>query len=209
MISHYHRTIFVHIPKCGGQSIEHIYLNELNLSWKNRAPLLLRKKTEGEKAPVRLAHLTLQGYLDNHYISKEIYNEYYKFSVVRDPYARVISLYNYLGFNDDMDINTFVSNVLTEKSSPRDRSYWFFMPQTNFILDYNGQIGLDDILKLETINNEWGKVISKTNVKTSEIPRHNITVKKKGEIADFNSNSYEIINEIYESDFSTLGYVRK
>jgi hypothetical protein len=32
MISHPHRTLFVHIPKCGGQSVEHAFLNALSLT---------------------------------------------------------------------------------------------------------------------------------------------------------------------------------
>ena len=42
MISHNHEYVFVHIPKCGGQSIEHVFLNDLGLEWHNRSPLLLR-----------------------------------------------------------------------------------------------------------------------------------------------------------------------
>ena len=44
MISKAHKTIFVHIPKVAGQSIETMFLNDLNLKWDERSKLLLRKK---------------------------------------------------------------------------------------------------------------------------------------------------------------------
>lgn len=204
MISHYHKTIFVHIPKCGGQSIEHVFLEELGLSWKNRAPLLLRKKTEGEKAPKRLAHLTLQGYLDNCYISREMYDSYFKFSVVRNPYSRVISLYNYLGFSEKMCLNSFVSDILPMNCNIKSSFYWFFMPQANFIIDSDNRVGVDALLKLEAIDLEWSTVVNATNVTTRRIPMHNVTVNKV--LPELSKSSISIINDIYSRDFDILDY---
>jgi len=44
MISHKHKTVFVHIPKVAGQSVEQMYLADLGLNWSERAVLLLRPK---------------------------------------------------------------------------------------------------------------------------------------------------------------------
>ena len=57
MISHPHRTVFVHIPKCGGQSIETAFLADLGLGWKSRAPLLMGANDRPELGPPRLSHL--------------------------------------------------------------------------------------------------------------------------------------------------------
>ena len=37
MISLAHQCVFVHIPKCAGQSVETAFLNETSLAWKQRA----------------------------------------------------------------------------------------------------------------------------------------------------------------------------
>ena len=51
MISHKHKTVFVHIPKVAGQSVEQMYLADLGLNWSERAVLLLRPKLNTEKGP--------------------------------------------------------------------------------------------------------------------------------------------------------------
>ena len=38
MLCHDYRTIFVHVPKTAGQSIEMVFLNKLDLTWEQRAP---------------------------------------------------------------------------------------------------------------------------------------------------------------------------
>ena len=47
MISHKHKTIFVHIPKTGGQSVESVFIEDEGLTWDTRAPLLLRRNDDG------------------------------------------------------------------------------------------------------------------------------------------------------------------
>lgn len=206
MISHYHKTIFVHIPKCGGQSIENIFLSELGLSWKNRAPLLLRPKTPGEHAPKKLAHLKLHEYIDNSYISRDLFDEYFKFSVVRNPYSRVKSLFEYLGFSNRMRLNDFVADVLPGKCRQADKWFWFFMPQVNFIIDSNSDIGVDEILYLEKIDDDWLKVLRNTNVETAVVPKKNVTKSGKKSVDEFDATSLEIINSLYKLDFDVLGY---
>ena len=70
MISIKHKIIFIHIPKCAGQSIENIFLRDLGLSWKERYPLLLRPRKPNEKGPERLAHLYAEEYLSLIHISE-------------------------------------------------------------------------------------------------------------------------------------------
>ena len=84
MISKTHKTIFVHIPKVAGQSIETMFLEDLGPNWKARHRLLLRKKNTFEKGPKRLAHLTAGQYTEFNYITSEEFNQYFKF-VRSDP----------------------------------------------------------------------------------------------------------------------------
>lgn len=155
--------------------------------------------------PKRIAHLNIREYLENKYLSKTLYNEYYKFSVVRNPYSRVRSFFGYLSFYRSMDINRFVSEILPRKCDSGDKDFWFFMPQSEFILDSNGGFGVDDILFLENINEDWAKVVEKGNVHTLALPRRNVTKSVKG--GEFNEQSIRVINEIYYEDFKSLGYM--
>ena len=117
MISNPHKTIYIHIPKVAGQSIEHMFLNDLGLSWHNRKDLLLRKKKIFESGPNRLAHLKSKEYTEFGYIDQETFDDYFKFSFVRNPYRRAFSMYNYLGYSKIISLSTFVKKGLTKENS--------------------------------------------------------------------------------------------
>lgn len=96
MISHHHKSVFVHIPKCGGQSIETAFLHDIGLDWRRRAPLLLRFNDNPDLGPPRLAHLLARDYVTMGYLPKDMFDSYFKFAVVRNPYRRIVSTYQYL-----------------------------------------------------------------------------------------------------------------
>lgn len=69
MISHPHRCIFVHIPKTAGNSINRVF----GVGWEN--------------------HKDLQRYFAEH--PRETVESYFKFAIVRNPWDRLLSDYNY------------------------------------------------------------------------------------------------------------------
>lgn len=69
MISHSHRCIFVHIPKTAGNSINRVF----GIDWQD--------------------HKDLQRYFDE--LPREVFTAYFKFAIVRNPWDRLLSDYNY------------------------------------------------------------------------------------------------------------------
>ena len=118
MISFPHKTIFIHIPKCAGQSIEETFLNDIGLDWcKHRHLFGCFKKpsTQSDNFPNRLAHLTAYEYFDLDFVNKEIFSQFYKFSIVRDPLDRIVSAWKDLTKSIDYNkknINFFILNIL-------------------------------------------------------------------------------------------------
>ena len=170
MISNKHKTIFIHIPKVAGQSIESIFLEDLGLSWETRDALLLRKKTRNENAPERLAHLTAKEYVELGYVKKATYQDYFTFSFVRNPYTRAISLYNYLGYANIISFSVFVKKVLSEKVK---QDHFFFKPQYDYIYGCEGKPLVDFVGKLENITEDIEYVFEKAGLKGKKLPHVN------------------------------------
>jgi hypothetical protein len=91
MISHKHKTIFIHIPKCGGTSVEVLFLNDLGITFLERSCFVMFPNSNEKVGPKRLSHLTASEMINNHFISQELFDNYYKFAVVRDPFERAKS----------------------------------------------------------------------------------------------------------------------
>ncbi|TVP61456.1 MAG: sulfotransferase family protein [Nodularia sp. (in: Bacteria)] len=105
-ISHRHKFIFVHIPKCGGTSIEKALCTFTKLDLMN--PRLLSEEEIKEK------NLLLGGSLhrlERHLsaieiktlIEKQEFEDYFKFSIVRNPFSRLVSFYNFVLKNKNPD----------------------------------------------------------------------------------------------------------
>ncbi len=157
MLSHHHRTIFVHIPKCAGQSVEMAYLNDLGLTWETRAPLLLRPNDRPELGPKRLAHLIAEDYVSCGYIPQEMFEAYFRFTVVRNPWSRAVSLYKHLDLN--MTFGAFVSDWLPNQLARQDwdGDFWFLRPQTDFVMK-DGRMMVQEVLRLEQLADDFGRI---------------------------------------------------
>lgn len=228
MISHNHKCIFVHIPKCGGQSVEHIFLNDLGLSWTHRSPLLMRPNDDPQVGPPRLAHLTYKQYISSCYISKSLWEQYLSFSIVRNPYSRVESFYKYLGYKGVVSFESFVCRWLPKIF--KGEMSWFLMPQYDYISDEEGGIAVNATIKLEELNKKLPGLLAQVGIASVHIPHINksSSPRKPGAIARirmlrqgvfeprirvkdnivWTPEARAVVNRLYASDFENLGYHR-
>ncbi len=175
MISHHHKCIFVHIPKTAGQSIETVFLNDVGLDWNTRDPLLLRANNNPKLGPPRLAHLKANEYFDYCYIPRDMFDSYFKFTFVRNPWDRAVSFYKYLGFKERMNFPRFIFKVLLSSKSEHQ---WFMVPQSHFIFDQNGKSLLDFVGRFESLRDDFKRICTSVNLKEVDLPHVNSSRRK-------------------------------
>lgn len=216
MISHFHRTVFVHIPKCGGQSIESAFLSDLGLSWELRAPLLLRPNDQPRLGPPRLAHLLARDYVPYHYLSTELFEAYYSFSVLRDPVARVVSLYNYMKLVDagqkPLGFDAFLLGWLPRQLELRSAdvlqqyaptsSFYFVRPQVDFITDGDGRVMVKDVFLLEEISKVFPLIQERATLRSALGHRNKSASVVK--LSDLGTEHHRMIRQLYADDFAFI-----
>lgn len=161
MISRQHKTLFVHVPKCAGQSVETAFLTSLGLTWETRAPLLLRANDDPAAGPPRLAHLLGVDYVRCGHISAVDFEDFFKFSVVRNPFTRIVSLYAHLAPN--LSFHDFATRWLAETFAVQGKDFWFVRPQADFVTD-GDKIIVDDLLRLEILAAEFKRISDRLNL---------------------------------------------
>ena len=107
MISHKHKFIFIHIPKCGGTSIEHSLLKNENVT----------KITDDVKQKYRIYYT--HGGVDVQHRKIDQFKDvrekdYFTFTFVRNPWERFLSEYFYI----------IKSENLWHRSQPNRKSGW-------------------------------------------------------------------------------------
>lgn len=216
MISHFHRTVFVHIPKCGGQSIEAAFLSDLGLSWELRAPLLLRPNDNPRLGPPRLAHLLAREYARYHYLSDELFESYYTFAVLRDPAARAVSLFNYLKVMDarqkplsfDVFLHEWLPRQLELRSASTVQQYnpassfYFVRPQVDFVTDGKGKLLVKEVFLLEQIGSSFARIKQKAALRSDLEHRNKSTATVRQ--SDLTPEHHRMIRKLYEEDFAFI-----
>lgn len=159
MISHNHKAIFIHIPKAAGTSIETYFLDDLGLDFEDKHSLILGRTTNLYAAPKVLSHLTAIQMLEQHYISQELFDSYFKFSIVRYPIDRLFSTYKYWGYAAVISFNTFITKQLP-RLYRSEKHHFFLKPQTEFLYDVSGQQNLMDFTgRLENLQDDFKNIL--------------------------------------------------
>jgi hypothetical protein len=202
MISHQHKTIYVHIPKTAGQSIETVFLSMLGLGWEDRGPLLLRPNQNPKNGPPRLAHLLAKEYYEHHYISRELFDQYYVFSFVRNPWDRAASFYKHLGFASKMSLQTFIMDYLR----PAVRAHhWFVRPQSDFLTD-DGEVIINYIGRYEALQQGFNHVLNELGLPHTTLPVVNQSRAANQQEVSWSQDAAETITEIYHQDIINFKY---
>ncbi len=203
MLSHHHKCLFIHIPKTAGQSIEHMFLNSLSLSWEERAPLLLKYNPDPSKGPERLAHLTADEYVNCGYISPELFSRYFKFTFVRNPWDRLVSEYKYRGYDNQFSLDDFIRYHLP-KAGMSD-NYRHLIPQSHFFSkDHN----VDFIGRFENLQDDFTVVAEKLGLETSLLPHVNASRNHLQAYQDcYTDFSRKWVADMYQEDISRFNYV--
>jgi hypothetical protein len=206
MISHKYKCIFIHIPRCGGTSIEKL------IQGKNQ--WLVEEKTK---------HLTSTQ-------AKKIYSnywdEYFKFSFVRNPYQRVVSCLNFADYfglnlkeNGDIDFSKYKQIFGFPKTIEFD--YRFDKIENIYSDNYQNNCvyqnmlfePIDKIFKFENYKESIKELCDTIKIQMpKQIPHEIKTIdkikKQKNKILKkpFNINE---INNLYLKDFNTFNYELK
>lgn len=209
------KCIFVHIPKTGGSSI----LQQLNFKksiytlWADGVVLA---KTMGTFVSCkdlqnhgRLQHLPAEMVRE---MRPDIYKKYYKFSVVRNPYTKMVSEYSWRNkfnpdfskySNEDHKINFEKYLLAVEKTKINTfREY----SQYKYLYDSGGNLLVNYIIRFEDFENGCKNVFKKLGVEYDTILHVNkpkVSIDKNYILDEKNK---ERIYNFYKIDFDTFGY---
>lgn len=217
MISHEHKTVFIHVPKVAGQSVELVFLNLLGMSWEQRAPLVLRHNPDPAKGPERLAHLLAREYVALAYIDQATFDEYFKFAFVRNPWARLVSEYEYRRY-EKRPFADFVEAEFASIDGYSDHSR-HIIPQSDYLYDTDGRLLVNYVGRFETIARDFRLVSDTLGLGVDELPRKNVSgmsrfqklFRRKPREKKPYQNYYDAglrdrVGEFYRQDVERFGY---
>lgn len=193
-INHEKKLIFIHIPKNAGTSI----IKAMGVE-----NLYMDKTIEQYK---------------EHY--GDCWNEYKKFTVVREPIDRFISAYKFARMDEsgwfsatgeeglekhhhyelcnEMNINEYISYLY---KNPEKFNRWI-VPQTFIISNENGEREIDYYVRYENLLEDLQKI------GIDKIEKLNSSKIKDKNIIELTNKSKNKLYEIYDIDYQNLSYIK-
>ena len=202
-LSHSHKFLFIAIPKTGTTSVGNILAN-------------FSSKVGRYKGDQHVTYSFLKESLK----TKLDFDEYFKFSVVRNPWDRLVSVFHFLNIN----------NESTELVAPRTRNRLFnrhikkykgnfkdfvrgvdidqilhTREQYSFVCNDKYDIELNFICKLENLQEDFDTICDKIKIPPQQLPHKNKS-KHKHYSEYYDEETKSIVAEKYAKDIEYFGY---
>jgi len=150
----------------------------------------------------------------------DLWKKSIKFSIVRNPYTKVISGYSFhkavwgmslydtlKKFTEPHDFWT-VENLKETKSPKEWDKYSVYehvcLPQSSFLFDKDGSFLCDEIIRFEYLEEQLTDFLLKNGIKI-DLPHINQSFKRKRDY-DFSEREKKLIQKIFRKDFINFRY---
>lgn len=195
MISDSHQFIFIHIPKCGGTSVEKslLDLEGVNCDWSHPFPLMTL--SDRDQSKYILSRNSQQHQPLNNFC-EDLQEVYFTFTFCRNPWSRALSTYFYHKklniINQSLSLKQF---ILNQRANP-----YHLNPQISFI-----NKNIDFIGSFERLQEDFDLVCDKLNISRRTLPHTNKSTAT--DYKDYYDNeTREIIAQKYATDIEYFGY---
>lgn len=210
MISHIHKVIFIHVPKCAGSSIEY-YFEVQPFDW--REPNFETLCGWDPRRKIHLQHATAQQMLELELVDEKIWNNYFKFSFIRNPWDRAYSDYYWMmretGIRDSFENFLLKKNQFSDVLNNQEVKEYrgdHLIPQINF-LKVNEKIDLDFIGRFENFSSDFKKIRSMLGLERDMGFHAKKSTKKHPHYSYlYNKKRMKLVQKLYQEDVSYFDY---
>jgi len=205
IISHSHKFIFIHVYKTAGTSIR-----------KKLSPYIHAKpSTNFIHRIINPAESVYSNKFNTHVSAAElkksipanIWNSYFKFAIVRNPWDWQVSLYTYMQKTQETHPQGELINKLSDFDSYIEwrvnndvhlqKEYLYDMQTNKPLVDYIG--------RFENLQTDFNYICNKIGIAETELTVENVSNKKNFR-EYYNERNKELVAKVFNDDIQTFGY---
>ncbi len=205
MISYDHRCIFVHLRRTGGNSVEHA-LGGIRLLDRDGAPTSVWDDTlHRGQTPYKInlrGHYIHDGAPRIRTLFPQEFASYFKFSVVRNPWAQCLSIFfrvkpGQAARGNRAAFHRFLGRYLADKAEGT-------IPDVS-LFDETGACLVDRILRFETLETDFATLCQDLDLPRSTLFHHNAT-RRTDYRSFYDDTAAETVAAFYARDIARFGF---
>lgn len=210
MVSHKYRCIFVEVPKTGSTSIRLILGKPLRPHlglWETKRLMESYWTQRGGRVQrIRESLYLLRSKDRRREIGDRQFCEYFKFGFVRNPWQRVVSLYERtearqmreaMNFEDFVRWLEFSSSTCIHSSPHRYQLDWFLGPSGEMLADFIG--------RFENLEQDWTTIARKLGV-SGALPHARANPRTRHYTEYYTAPTRELVARRFQVDIEHFGY---
>nr|WP_136250256.1 sulfotransferase family 2 domain-containing protein [Ningiella ruwaisensis] len=223
MISHKYQCIFIHIPKCAGTSIEsafeHFDASHSRGRQDHRSVRMIQKpfpifkafsSSDNLKDTIRRfrEYTRTQSNPNNALtVSKAQYKNYFKFTIVRNPWDRAFSWYKN-AMRDEIHQKNYQipAGIDFETFIEQFAGTGYLRPQTYWLKNYSGAIDMDFIGKFESLNQDFITICERLNVSDKKLPHEIKSSENEAPKKSISLKAKAFIDNYYQEEIALFNY---
>lgn len=212
MKSDKYKYLFVHIPKTAGTAME---LALLGAEGTATSDIDVNNYDEVTKARYILGgawtHMRIRDYLDWPVLRINgglKFSDYFKFTIVRNPWSRMVSEYKYClagGVNNELTLNySFKEFCYKWRDGELTESQVYpehLLPQHEFISS-----DIDYIGRFECLDRSFNNICSHLGLPINPLPATNVSTRMTDYVEYYDDESRNLVRRIFERDVDEFSY---
>jgi hypothetical protein len=220
MILDKYKSIYFHVPKCAGSSINKFLLPfSEDIPWENKpvryGSIMIRRESQEDHSYWGEGYMHATALEMQKFMGDEKFKSYFKFAVVRNTYERILSLLFWERDHKTFELNSVKeviqyncvkgAHIVDYKNAkiPQSRGA---SPINFFLCDENDNLMVDKIIDCSNLEQEFSQLMS-----TLGLPETNFDIKVNTTNHNHYSNYYtqeiiDLIDEVYELEIKKFGF---
>ena len=204
IISHKHRFIFFAVPKTATHAVREALRTNLDPEdWEQQVLMGRQALPIPEIASIKHGHISVQQIKPH--LPAEIWDGYFKFGFVRNPFDRFVSTCFFLHRGNPNFAANAVALMKDALRRPRFRQRILVLPQTQQLTDASGQVAMDFTGRYESLQSSYDQICEQVGIPATKLPIKNAS-KHAGYVNYYDEELGGMVAELYASDMRTFDY---
>jgi hypothetical protein len=205
LISHKHKFIFIAIPKTATHAIRFALRPQMGENDLEQVSLFQNKKLPYEGIS-NLDHGHIKCTEIMPILGDTIWNTYFKFAIVRNPFDRFISYVAFIHRNNPqfkINPSPFLYNAIINKQTHK---HILFKPQTDFIYNEKGKLMIDYVGRYENLQESYNYIANRLGIPSHTLEVVNTSI-RNSYIDYFDEELKKFVLNFYRSDLENFNYL--